>query len=243
MTDHKGMVDEAWEQLGLDQPERAAALARLVLTHHPDEIDAYVVLAATREIRTEAVALLKEAARIGAKVAVADHSQHGEHGATYDLDAHVRALNNLARLLWADPRPGSREDALKHARRALRLDPYDRAGTRLLLMAWEAAAGNWLAARRITRRYRAEDRTEVRYWLALHAFRDRALDADTLLDKALATNPHVLAALDRRIVPMHLPTGSYLLGSPEEAAIYAIDARDGWENTPGAMKWLSSHMV
>lgn len=107
-------------------------------------------------------------------------------------------------------------------------------------MGWEASAGNWPAARRIVRRCSDEYRTEVRYWLALHAFRDGATDADALLDKAIATNPHVVAALNRRLVSIRLPTESYSFGSPDEAALYAADARDGWTATPGALKWLAS---
>lgn len=118
------------------------------------------------------------------------------------------------------------------------VDPDDRVGTRFLLMAWEAAAGNWAAARRITRRYRDEYRSEVRYWLALHAYRDKDDQADALRDKAIATNPHVVSALHGRLVSLRLPTGSCGFGSPDEAAIYAADAREGWRSTRGALAWL-----
>ena len=107
-------------------------------------------------------------------------------------------------------------------------------------MAWEASVGNWTAARRITRRCRDEYRTETLYWLALHAFRDGAPEADTLLGKAIATNPHVPAALQRRLVVLHLPAGSYPFHSPEEAALYASNAHDGWHATPGALAWLAA---
>lgn len=218
---------------------RHSGPARSVLTHHPNAIDAYVVLAAASDVRAEAIALLKEAICIGGRTAGAIQNLHPD--IVYDPAAHVRALNNLARLLWADTRPGNRLQALRHARRALRLDPDDRAGTRLLLMAWEASAGNWAAARRITRRFRDEYRTEVRYWLALHAFRDGAPDADVLLEMAVGLNPFVAAALQRLVIPIYLPEGSYAFGSPDEAVLYASDAHQSWKDTPGALAWLSSH--
>lgn len=242
MTDYQSMIDEAWRELD-HNPEGAAALARVVLASHPDAIDAYVVLAAATYARAEAIALLREALRTATRMAGADRMRELERPDAYDREAHLRAVNNLARLLWDDLRPGSRKEALMHARQALRLDANDRAGTRYLLMAWEASAGNWPAARKITRSCRGEGRTETRYWLALHAFRDRAAAADALLDKAIATNPYVSAALERRVVPMRLPTGSYGFGSPDEAALYAADARDGWMSTPGALQWLSSHSL
>lgn len=238
MTNYRATIDEAWDHLDASEPEHAAALARSVLADFPEAIDAYVVLAAACDVRAEKIALLKEAVCVGTVAAAAEDDEAGR--SAYDRDAHVRALGNLARLLWEADRPGNREEALRHARRALRLDPNDRAGTRLLLMAWEASAGNWAAARRITRRSRGEFRTEVRYWLALHAFRDGSDDADALLATAIATNPHVVAALQGRLVALHQVTGSYGFGYPDEATIYASDAREGWRNSPGAMEWLEA---
>lgn len=240
VSEFRETLDDAWEHLDIGEPDLAATLARQVLSDHPDAIDAYVALAAASDVRAEAIALLKEAVCVGA-AAAAERDKSGNAEIVYDRDAHVRALNNLARLLWEADRPGDRVQALQHARRALRLDSDDRVGTRLLLMAWEASAGNWGAARRITLRCRNEWRTDVRYWLALHAYRDGAEDANALLAKAFAVNPHVVAALRGRLVALHLPTGSYGPGSPDEAALYASDARDGWKNTPGALKWLASN--
>jgi tetratricopeptide (TPR) repeat protein len=236
MPEYRAAIDDAWDLLDHD-PQHAAALALGVLADFPEAIDAYVVLAAANDVRAVAIALLKEAVCVGTAAAQAERAAFDY---AFDRDAYVRALNNLARLLWEADRPGNREEALRFARRALRLDWNDRAGTRLLLMAWEASAGNWAAARRITRRCRDEARTEVRYWLALHAFRDGALDADALLAKAIATNPHVVAALHGKLVSLHLPSGSYGYGSPDEAALYASDAREGWRNSPGAMEWLEA---
>ncbi len=214
-------VNEAWDRLDSDEPESAAPLARAILADHPDAIDAYVVLAATCTVPAEAAALLREAVRIGAAMAGGTGHADPETIAAYDRDAHVRALNHLARLLWYDCHRSNRKEALIHARRALRMDNDDRNNTRILLMAWEAAEGHWAASRRITRSCRKEPRTEIRYWLALHAFRDGTPDAEALLDKAIATNPHVPAALDRRITLLHDRNPYCTWGSPEEAVLYA----------------------
>ena len=239
MIDWKDNIDEAWEHLDFDKHDEAAILARQVLRAHPDVIDAYVVLAQTRDVPAEAIALLSEAVRVGDRARKVIDETEGVSGHSYDRYAHVRALGDLARRLWTDGRPDQRTAALRHARRGLRLDPDDRAGTRLLLMAWEAKVGNWPAARRLTLRSRREPRTEVRYWLALHAFRDGSSDADALLANAIATNPHVVAALQGRLRALHLPEQSYAFGSPEEATLYAADARDGWKATRGALTWLA----
>ncbi|WBO21720.1 tetratricopeptide repeat protein [Sphingomonas abietis] len=239
MTDWKAAIDDAWEALELEDAEVAAALVRTVLAKQPDAIDAYVVLAQTRAVPAEAIALLTEAVRVGDRTGKTRDDGTYDPDAFYDRSAHVRALNNLARLLWADGRPHQRIQALRHARRALRLDSYDRAGTRLLLMAWEASSGNWPAARRLVMRCRSEFRTDIRYWLALHAFRDRSEDADALLQRAIATNPQVVPALQGRLRALHLPEHSYASGSPEEATLYAAEARDGWKATRGALAWLT----
>lgn len=235
-------IDDAWEQLDVGKYAYAANLARQALETQPDAIDAYVVLAQTRGVAAEAIALLREGVLIGNRVVGASDGADTTDG-PYDRGAHVRAIGNLARLLWTDGRAHHRAEALKHARRALRLDSDDRAGTRFLLMAWEATAGNWPAARRLTRRCRHESRTEVRYWLPLHAFRDGSADADTLLAQAIKTNPHVVAALKGRLLALHLSEGLYGFGSPDEAALYAFDARDGWRSTPGALAWLAAAEV
>lgn len=240
MLDYEMAVNDAWDRLDSDEPESAAPLARAILAEHPDAIDAYVVLAATCAVPAEAAALLREAVRIGAAMNSGTWNDDPDTTDAYDRDAHVRALNRLARLLWYDFHPSNRKEALIHARRALRMDYDDRNDTRILLMAWEAAEGHWAASRKIARSCRKEVRTEARYWLALHAFRDAAPDADALLDKAIATNPHVPAALDQRIALLHDRNPFCAWGSPEEAVLYARDARKGWTDTPGAMAWVAS---
>ena len=239
MNSWEEAIDEAWEHLGSSHHDAASALVRAVLRERPDAIDAYVILAQTRTVPAEAIALLAEAVRIGDRTGKAGADGTIDPAGIYDRAAHVRASNDLARLLWADGRPHQRADALRHARRALCLDSYDRAGTRLLLMAWEATSGNWPAARRLALRSRSEPRTEVRYWLALHAFRDGSADAEGLLKSAIATNPHVVPAPLGRLRALQLPEHSYAYGSPEEATLYAADARGPWTATPGALGWLA----
>lgn len=234
------LVDEAWELLDAT-PARAAALARRALSARADAVDAYVVLAATREIDAEAIALLREAVRIGTRAAVA-HRRGGPEGeGEYNASAHARAMNNLARLLRRSPREDDRTEALGHARRALRLDPDDRAGTRLLLMAWEAADGHWPRWRALVRRHRREHRTEVRFWLAFAAFRETAAVADALLADAIALNPHVPAALLGRVIAMRLPEDSYVAVASQQTRSSAKTCPDaagrtalpaGLEQTP-----------
>lgn len=189
VTNYEATLGEAWSFVGTDN-DRAAALARAALVAYPDGIDAYVALAATKELPVEAIALLREAVLIATKMLKWPENPDGlqADGAGYDFRGHLRALSNLARLLWADDRPGSREEAIALARRAVRLDPDDTEANRYLLMAWEASVGNWEAARRIALRSRSEWRMEARYWLALHAFRDGDASADNLLDKAIAAS-------------------------------------------------------
>lgn len=240
MTDYEAAVDEAWDCLDAGEAQTAADLVRTVLVEHPDAIDAYVVLAASCAVPAEAIALLREGVRLGTAMRRDALSDNPAAGGTYDEGAHVRALNNLARRLRYDAPHAYRKESLVYARQALKIDPDDRAGTRILLMSWEAAEGHWAASRKIVRSCRKEPRTEIRYWLALHAFRGGAANADKLLDQAIATNPHMAAALDQRITLLH-DHGRYSgHGSPEEAIWHARDAREGWINTPGALAWLAS---
>ena len=236
------IIDDAWEYLEMGDFAKSTELARVALAIQPEAIDALVVLSQTCGVATEAIALLREAVRIGNRAF--NRSRKFDYGNRfYDRRAHARASGNLARLFWAAECESFRVEAVKEARRALRLDPNDSAGNRLLLMSWEATTGNWDAARRVAHKYRDEGRTEVRYWLALHAFRDGADNADQLLALALNANPHVAAALNGKIQLMRLPEHHYPLGSPAEAAIYATDARAAWEATPGALDWLSQSSI
>jgi hypothetical protein len=56
----------------------------------------------------------------------------------------------------------------------------------------------------------------------------------------MRSNPFVVGHLLGMMEPPVFGPSSYSLGDPSEAAVFAPDLKNLWEQTPGAMKWLET---
>ena len=150
---------------------------------------------------------------------------------------YMRARAGLAECLWA---AGERAAAIGHHRDMLRLNPNDNQGLRHVLTSWLLAAGDHGALEELLAAYDEDAFAEWAYAKTLLAYRkgDEA-DARAALMVAWERNPHVPALLTGATpIPEH-PDDHYTLGSPEEAVIHALQNRENWAATRGALQWLA----
>jgi hypothetical protein len=84
------------------------------------------------------------------------------------------------------------------------------------------------------------------YWLytrALIAYRSgEAAGAATmkLVEEAWSANQHVPSILAGASPPVVSRNGYVTVGGPDEATDYVRECGPAWENTPGAVAWLTS---
>ncbi len=150
---------------------------------------------------------------------------------------HLRARFGLAHALWA---AGRQREAVSHLEALYTLHPEDALGVRYWIIDWlfrldDGRIMEWLV------RCEADPAAMVAWSRVLWAYRQQAPMAVLmqLLAVAQRVNPHVPAALAQGAsLPAESPA-QFALGSPAEAADYAIRQRAVWASSEGALEWLA----
>lgn len=226
---------EAWEAKG---PVRLD-LARDALDISEDCADAWVLLAeeAAGSLH-EARALYEEGVKAGERALGPElfEEMSGHFWGVLETRPYMRARAGLADSLWI---LGRKQEALKHYREMMRLNPGDNQGIRYILSTCllEIGADDELAE--LLDRY--DDATaDWQYTRALLLFRKEGgskAARKQLLD-ALSRNPHVPAyLLGRKPLPIKLPS-SVGFGDEREAVSYATTSGHIWLEEEGALDWL-----
>jgi tetratricopeptide (TPR) repeat protein len=149
----------------------------------------------------------------------------------------MRAKLGLAICLWER---NEREEALRHLREMLRLNPSDNQGVRSILAAYliESRLDKELMA--LLKDYKDDTSADLGFSWALLQFRlygdsDKSRKA---LAAAVKQNKHVrLYITGEKALPKSLPP-FYSWGDDSEAVHYAEKFKKGWDETPGAIDWL-----
>jgi tetratricopeptide (TPR) repeat protein len=230
------LVDQARLAFG----RRRILLARQALELWSDCADAYVVLGNEAATPEEALAFYQQGVAAGERALgpEAFREDEGRFWGILETRPYMRARCGVADALSALDRP---EEAVPHLEDLLRLNPNDNQGVRGDLLHALIGLGREEDAAALLERY-AEDGTAVwAYGRALLAFRREgdSFGPRRELREALKVNRFVPGYLvRRRPLPEKLP-GFYSQGGDDEAVLYATDAWDVWENTPGALEWLA----
>lgn len=135
------LEDEAWELVHAGRYEPAAECARAAILRNPNAIDAYVILGRTAATDGERVAFLREGVRLGEiefrdELAAAPQKDFPFWG-LLETRPFMRALHNLSLILFRDPRPGAKDEAVEIWRRLYRICPNDNLGVRFLIKQYE----------------------------------------------------------------------------------------------------------
>jgi tetratricopeptide (TPR) repeat protein len=156
---------------------------------------------------------------------------------------YMRARAGLARLLWET---GEVEEAITHVRAMLHLNPSDNQGMRYELICYLANSKKYEELQTFLESspYCHDVGVEWLYTKALLCFlrEGDVPQAAKELTTALGKNnsvPLYLAGL--RLIPQNLP-GEYVVGSDDEAAVYACMFIKAWKAVPGAIEWLKRNI-
>ena len=230
---------DAWEA---PTRQRAVTLAKKALTISADCADAYNLLAEeTAKSPEEAIDLYRKGVEAGERVLgkKAFKEDVGYFWGILETRPYMRARAGLAQSLWE---AGQREEAVKHYRELLRLNPDDNQGIRDLLMPCLIELGRDKDAEDLYMQYAGDGMAVWIYSRALLDFRKHgdSQTASRSLKAALDENKHVPAyILGRKKIPRTLPS-YYGLGDVNEAVYYAYGNRAAWKATVGALEWLAA---
>ncbi len=240
LEEAQNLMDDAWEADG----HHRVQLARQALEISPNCADAYVLLAEeTARSAAEARPLYEKGVAAGEKALGPEVFEEGlgHFWGIVPTRPYMRARRGLADCLWA---MGEHDEAIRHYRDMLRLNPSDNQGIRYTLAACLLTTNrdDELAELLEDEDYEEDCMADWLFTWALLEFRRNGdcAEARARLETALEMNPHVPGfLLGRRRMPRRLPT--YVQwGDETEAVSYVAAFGKGWYTTPGATEWLET---
>lgn len=233
-----GLLFEAQEEA---RGRRRILLARRALEICPEFAEAYEFLGdlasdaeSALDLYTRGLALAER--ELGPEVF---EERAGSFGNLVETQSYMALRTSIAETLAKLDRP---EEAVAHYEEMLRLDPGDSLGlVRYSLLDLLLELERYEQAEELLLRYPEDPEIEWPYTRALLAFRREGEDSpetQRLLREALRRNRYVPDfLLERKPLPEDLPIPPRS-GNEIEAALYAREAMDLWESTPGALDWL-----
>jgi tetratricopeptide (TPR) repeat protein len=233
------LIYEAWDA---DTYAKRVALAEKALETYPDCADAYVMLAEeTADHLFEAIELYRKGVEAGTRTIGKKHFDDikGHFWGYIETRPYMRAKAGLAGCLWEG---GHFEEALKHYREMLELNPSDNQGIRYIIAGCLLYLGLEEELEKLLGKY-DEVSCEWLYTKALFAFMKRgdAIDSLGLLRNAIKANMFVpIYLLNRKEMPEILPD-MYSFGSEDEAVVYVERNGSIWRKIKGSLSWLASH--
>lgn len=240
LEEAQALISEAWYWLG----ERRVQLAYEALKISADCADAYVILAEAAQSLEEAKELYELGVEAGLR-ALGPHylmENAGQFWSILETRPYMRAREGLAWCLWLLV---ERKKAIEHFTEMLRLNPGDNQGIRYALANCLLAESSDEVLGKLLQQYQGDATGEWLYTRALWVFRTYGSgeQANASLREALKVNLLVpLYLLSKKRLPRRLPK-RIGWGDESEAVLYAAIAMERWQETPGALKWLTSQCV
>ena len=229
---------EAWDRT---TSRSRIALADKALTISPLCADAYNLLAAEAATPAEERDLYARGLDAGELALGSEGFEEydGHFWGFLETRPYMRARHGLALALL---KLGEEEEAMKHFRAMLKLNPGDNQGIRYLLLGCLLKRNDIAAAKELLAAY--EDEWSA-YWLytrALVAFREghaSEQQAARLVKDAWSVNQYVPAILAGAEPPVTSRSGYITMGGADEATDYVRDCGPAWRQTSGAVAWLN----
>lgn len=235
------LMYDAWEER---KPAKRIAIARQALKISPNCADAYVLLAEEEASTTEqALEYYQQGVEAGKRALGQEHfkAYSGHFWGIFDTRPYMRALEGLARVKWI---LGRHDEALKHYKELLRLNPGDNQGIRYVLVDLYLDLDREKDLEKLIKKYKDDWAAVWLYTKALLAFKKygASVKAIQALDNALEQNPFTPDYLTgKKRVPLEAP--EYIgWGDETEAISYAADHLNYWRRTPGAVQWLKERV-
>lgn len=169
---------------------------------------------------------------------------------------YMRALLGRAMCL---KKTGKREEAIRQAKKLMRLNPNDNQGVRQLLCSWFLEAKDTEGCTNLLRKFNTKNDASLAYTDVLLQYlrwkKDDVVENDVkfALYTAIQTNPYVPDILakvhgfdddddevDEDDEDSDSNDGYYSYGGNDEAKMYAKDSRKLWKKYPDALHWMKS---
>ncbi len=241
-----GPEDEARELAieAMDTPgRRGVALARRALKIDPDSPTAHLALAERARDLSTAIDRFRGAVAAAERALGPEYfaEEVGSFWLIPETRPYMEALKGLGDALWLD---GQREEAVRHYSELIRLNPNDNQSIRDRLAPALIVLGDDEAVEDLLSRYEEDFTAAHRFNLALATFRrsgDGRTSRESLAD-AVEANRHVPDLLLGRLEVSSPIPDTYTLGSPDEAVLYFLEAKEAWAETPGALEWLAKRV-
>jgi len=233
------LMYEAWEATG---SRRRVKLARQALEISEDCADAYVLLAEETRNLKQRKELYEKGVKAGERALGPEAFEEnvGYFWGVTETRPYMRARLGLAQCLWSQ---GEREEATAHYTDMLRLNPDDNQGIRYLLVNCLLEEGDDEALGELLKQYEEDIAAVWLYGRALWTFRREGASkkANACLKEAMKRNRFVPSyLLGKKRLPVRLP-GSVSFGDETEAIAYAVEAIKVWNETEGALEWLTEN--
>lgn len=232
------LLDAAQEARG----RRRILLAREALAAWPDFPEAQLFLAEVEGDPTAALALYRQAIAAAAREIGTQtfHDHEGDLGEVEEAATWLQAGVGAAETLLLLERP---DEAVEQLEEVLRYDAEDGQGARYLLADLHLERGDLDRLGALLDRFPDDRLAYWSYTRALHRYRleGDSPEARRLLAEASRSNPYVAAYLTGEKEADDETQETYTPGGQAEAALYAEEALEAWEETPEALDWLDAY--
>lgn len=231
------LVYQAWE---IPNPAKRISLAKRALEICPDCADAHMLLAEEQAGNLEeSIERFQQAVEAGGRAIGDDfESGVGHFWGLLETRPYMRARCALALAKWEF---GERSVAIRHAQDMLRLNPNDNQGMRSMLITWLLMNRQVSDARNLWEQYEDAASADWVWSRALMDFIEQGEGnaANAALTQALVDNPYLAPLLlGREALPAH-PPEFIGIGDRDEAIAYVFHNLALWQQTDGALRWLS----
>ncbi len=232
------LLFDAW-----DEPSRTkrVQMAKQALKLYPDSPDAYNILAQDQARDLEETArLLKQGMEAGERDLGPDFFQEnkGHFWGIISTRPYMRAKSGYAEVRMAQ---GKTEEAIRHFKESLELDPGDHQGLRYRLTLAYLEIGQLANAAKLMKKYGEDESANFCFnkILVEYGTHGQTPKLTPLYKKAKKQNPHVTDyLLGKKRLPKQEP--AYIgFGDANEAIEYAIHHHHLWRRQPDLLRWLA----
>lgn len=229
----KELIFEAYEM----DPDDAMDNVIEALELDPDCIEGYEFLGNTGESMAISLAFYEKGVALGDKQFGGEYlEQHrGHFWGIHETRPYMRCLRMTGEILGF---MGKSMESIAIYEKMIELNPGDNQGIRYQLILALLEVDDFKKFEQYDKLFEDDGGTQTSFNRALAGYKLEGAtpETDKLMQIAVKANGFVVAKLNTK-KPVNDPPPSYILGSKDEATVYAFFAQELWQKTKGALAW------